>query len=143
MIRIIKKSRRKNGEIYLKFGVWPPDAQPGDPPDIINDMRLRWVVPSGPVTQLNRRVIAGLKYLQRDDTGEWVPAEEAKANGYPLRGTIYTPAEWIRKSLRERLERYYRVWNLGTRRRDESDPQLDSEPVDGNLPAEFKSLDTL
>lgn len=130
--RILKRSLRENGEIYLQVALWDDTTEKARVAPHITDFRITLEIPATNVTRWQRRVTNGVKELRRADTGEWVPAVELEKlypDVQPMTETL-TPLEWTAWQIQDIIGGYVARWRArGNPPQSNVEDALDREPV--------------
>ena len=149
--RILKKNWLPGGSVYLKVAFWDDSVRKGGPADHENDFVIRRDIPSGNVVEWNRRVVNGVKQVQRGDTLEWVDAEVYKATLYDAltrtllvqpATTTLTPQQWLDREIDNVISGYVQRWrSRGSPRASGVNAQLDAMPDESaRLEQEFRVI---
>lgn len=135
---IIKRNWLPGGSIYLKVAIWNDATRKGQAADHVNDFVIRRDIPSGNVTEWNRRTRNGVKQVQRGDTLDWVDADVYKATLYDAETrtllvqpatTTLTPQEWLDREVNECIAKYVERWRArGSRKGSAVSARLDAMP---------------
>lgn len=113
---IIKWNLLPNGQYHMRVAIWDDVASKNqdEVPDQWNDFYGYISIPTQNVVRWRRRVVNGVKELQRADTLEWIPASELKElypQVQPATDT-YTPQEWVEKQIKDIIGSYVKRWRV-------------------------------
>lgn len=136
--RILKKNWLPGGSVYLKVAFWDDATRKAQAADHENDFVIRREIPSGNVTEWNRRTVNGVKQVQRGDTLEWVDATVYKATLYDAQTrtflvqpatTTITPQQWLDREIDNVISGYVQRWRSRGRPSGSTvDARLDAMP---------------